>query len=134
EPVVSSSYGAVNATGRGVGGVDADGAGEGGEVIIGGAPVSKGREAQVAKAGDYRFFAGWRSDPFFFDAGGALNNFEFTGEDFFADKNVCSIALELPTNALGSGVWLGLWHRTLTQADGNGPAWLEVTRGAGPPP
>jgi hypothetical protein len=24
-----------------------------------------GREASVTNAGDYRFFAGWRSDPFF---------------------------------------------------------------------
>ena len=28
----------------------------------------------VTEAGDYRFFAGWRSDPFFFDTRGALNN------------------------------------------------------------
>src|SRR5215471_2433210 len=59
-----------------------------------GAPVSMGREAQVTQAGDYRFFAGWRSDPFFFDAG-AFNNFQFVGKDFFADKDVCSIALEV---------------------------------------
>ena len=28
----------------------------------------------MAEAGDYRIFAGWRSDPFFFDTEGALNN------------------------------------------------------------
>ena len=42
----------------------------GGQVIVEGVPVSIGREAQVTQAGDYRFFAGWRSDSFFFDAGG----------------------------------------------------------------
>ena len=26
-----------------------------------------GPEARVTEAGDHRFFAGWRSDPFFFD-------------------------------------------------------------------
>jgi hypothetical protein len=36
-----------------------------GEVIVGEAPVSHGKEALVTNAGDYRFFAGWRSDPSF---------------------------------------------------------------------
>ena len=48
----------------------------------------------MTEADDYRFFAGWRSDPFFFDVQGALNNLQFTGDDFFADKDVCSIVLE----------------------------------------
>src|SRR6266566_3958795 len=50
----------------------------------------------VTEAGAYRFFAGWRSDPFFFDIAGVLNHFQLTGQDTFADKDVCSIALELP--------------------------------------
>ena len=41
--------------------------GAGGKVIVEGVPVSTGREAHVTQAGDHRFFAGWRSDPFFFD-------------------------------------------------------------------
>ena len=45
-----------------------------GEVIVEGAPVSVGREALVTKAGDYRFFFGWRSDPFFFDANGQFQS------------------------------------------------------------
>jgi pimeloyl-ACP methyl ester carboxylesterase len=53
----------------------------------------------VTEAGDYRFFAGWRSDPFFFDTMGALNNLQFTGDDFFTDKDVCSIVLEVPNSA-----------------------------------
>ena len=66
----------------------------------------------LTEAGDYRFFAGWRSDPFFFDTEGALNNLQFTGHDFFADANVCSIALEVPNSALGHGrigLWIARW-------------------------
>ena len=33
---------------------------------------------------------------------GARNNLQFTGEDFFADKDVCSIVLEVPNSALGT--------------------------------
>jgi hypothetical protein len=71
--------GALTATVRRVEGPDASGRGEGGEIIVQGAPVSTGRVAQVTEASAYCFFAGWRSDPFFFDAGGALNNLQFTG-------------------------------------------------------
>ena len=56
---------AQTATLRRVEGVDAAQMGDGGEAIIEGAPVSSGPEAQVTQAGEYRFFAGWRSDPFF---------------------------------------------------------------------
>jgi len=66
------------------------------------------RAAQITEAGEYRFFAGWRSDPFFFGANGVMNHLRFTGDDFFADKDVCSIVLELPNAALGRNN-LGLW-------------------------
>jgi Domain of unknown function (DUF4331) len=122
--------GAQTATVRRVEGADAAGNGDGGETIIENAPVSTGQDAQVTNAGDCRFFAGWRSDPFFFDAAGLLNNFQFTGDDFFADKNVCSIVLELPNTALGSGSRVGLWHRTLIPANGAGGDWVQVDRGA----
>jgi hypothetical protein len=75
-------------------GPQAAGTADGGRVIVDGAPVSVGREARVTEAGDTRFFAGWRSDPFFCDVEGAKNNFQFTSDDFFADKDVCSIVLE----------------------------------------
>jgi hypothetical protein len=123
----ASENGAQSATVRRVEGADAAGTGEGGEVIIEGAPVSSGPEAQVTQAGDYRFFAGWRSDPFFYDVGGALNDFQFTGSDYFADKDVCSIVLELPNNELGS-TEVNLWHRALVPEDGAG--WIQVDRGA----
>ena len=106
---------------------DAAGTGDGGDAIIEGAPVSLGAEARVTEAGDYRFFAGWRSDPFFFDAGGALNDFQFTGDDFFADADVCSIVLELPNSELGGGE-VGLWHRALLPAEDG--EWAQVERGA----
>ncbi len=122
-----SENGAQSATVRRVEGADAAGTGEGGEAIIEGAPVSTGPEAQVTEAGDYRFFAGWRSDPFFYDVGGALNDFQFTGSDYFADKDVCSIVLELPNDELGA-TEVGLWHRALVPEDGAG--WAQVDRGA----
>jgi hypothetical protein len=122
----------MTATVRRAEGSDAAGMGDSGEIIIQEAPVSTGRAARVAAAGAYRFFAGWRSDPFFFDVAGALNNFQFTGEDGFADKDVCSIALELPNSALGSGMSVNLWQRTLVQADGAGSGWVQADRGARP--
>jgi Domain of unknown function (DUF4331) len=122
-----SENGAQSATVRRVEGADAAGTGEGGEAIIEGAPVSTGSEAQVTQAGEYRFFAGWRSDPFFYDVGGALNDFEFTGSDYFADKDVCSIVLELPNNELGA-TEVALWHRALIPEDDAG--WVQVDRGA----
>jgi len=122
-----SENGAQTATVGRVEGADAAGMGDAGTAIIEGAPVSLGREAQVTEVGEYRFFAGWRSDPFFFDAGGALNEFQFTGDDFFADADVCSMVLELPNSELGDG-GVGLWHRSLVSgADGK---WAQVERGA----
>ncbi len=124
----SDQQGTLTATVRRVAGEQADGTGNNndGETIIEGAPVSTGREALVTEAGDYRFFAGWRSDPFFFDTLGALNNLQFTGVDFFTDKDVCSIVLEVPNSALGSGK-IGLWHRTVDGASGK---WVQADRGA----
>src|SRR6202451_3559818 len=85
-----------------------------------------GAKANMAEADGHRFFAGWRSDPFFFDTLGALNNLQFTGVDFFTDKDVCSIVLEVPNSALGSGK-IGLWHRTVDGASGK---WVQADRGA----
>src|SRR5258707_14382712 len=126
--VLFSPYknGAQTATLRRVEGEHAAGTGDGGQTIIEGAPVSTGREARVTESGDFRFFAGWRSDPFFFDTMGALNNLQFTGADFFAVKDVCSIALEVPNSALGSGP-MGLWLRTV---DGTGEEGVQADRGA----
>ena len=118
-----SENGAQTVTVRRVEGGD----GDGGVAIVEDAPVSKGSEAHVSQAGEYRFFAGWRSDPFFYDAGGALNDFQFTGDDFFADGDICSMVLELPNGELGDGE-VRLWHRTLVSADD--ADWRQVERGA----
>jgi hypothetical protein len=122
----SDRSGAQTATLRRVEGEQATGAGDEGKTIIEGARVSTGPDAQVAEAGDYRFFAGWRSDPFFFDVQGALNDLQFTGDDYFTDKDVCSIVLEVPNAALGAKK-LGLWARTVDGASGK---WVQADRGA----
>src|SRR5271169_3648347 len=60
----SDKSGAQTATLRRVEGEQATGTGDDGQTILAGAPVSMAREAHVTSAGDYRFFAGWRGDPF----------------------------------------------------------------------
>jgi hypothetical protein len=126
----SATDGAQTATVRRVEGADAAGTGEAGEAVVEDAPVSIGSAAQVSESGEYRFFAGWRSDPFFFDAEGVLDDFRMSGRDFFADKDVCSIVLELPNDALGAAQ-VAMWHRTLVPA-GAGDGWIQVDRGARP--
>jgi hypothetical protein len=101
---------------------------EDGEVIVEDAPVSAGQEPFVTKAGDSCFFFGWRGDPFFFDANGLFNNMQFTGDDFFADKDVYSIVLELPNSGFGTNE-LGLWARTLENI---GAGWIQADRGGKP--
>ena len=120
---------AQTATLRRVEGAQAAATGDGGRAIVEGAPVSTRPVARVTDAGEYRFFAGWRSDPFFCDVEGAKNNLQFTGDDFFADKNVCSIVLEVPNSALGANE-IRLWARTLCPGDGGG--WVQAERGARP--
>ena len=122
----ASKAGEQTATVRRIEGTRSDRTGNEGVVIVEGAPVSMGREASVTNAGEYRFFAGWRSDPFFFDAQGALNNLKFTGHDFFADKNISSIVLEVPNSKLGSEK-TNVWARTL---DGSSGSWVQADRGA----
>jgi Domain of unknown function (DUF4331) len=121
--------GAQTATLRRSEGAQAAGTGEGAQVIVESAPVSTGQEVRITEAGGYRFFAGWRSDPFFCDVQGAKNDLRFTGDDFFADKDVCSIVLEVPNSALGTKE-IRLWARTL--AAGDGGVWIQAERGARP--
>src|SRR5271169_5542858 len=70
----SSADGSQTATVRRVEGTQAAETGDRGPVIIEAAPVSTGRDERVTQAGGYRFFAGWCSDPFFFDTREALND------------------------------------------------------------
>jgi hypothetical protein len=99
-----------------------------GQIIVEGAPVSMGTEARVTEVGDHRIFAGWRSDSFFFDTRGVVNDLQLTGDDFFADEDVCSIVLEVPNSAFAPKR-LGLWARTLVCAGGK---WVQADRGALP--
>ena len=124
----SRGDGKQTATLRRITGAAPLGALEGGEVIVEDAPVSTGEEAVVKTAADYLFFAGWRSDPFFFDADGFFNGMQFTGADFFADKDVCSMVLELPSAALGLKQ-VGLWART---AEKTAEGWTQADRGGRP--
>jgi hypothetical protein len=126
---IKNGNGAMSATVRRAEGSEAAGRGEEGKVIFQGAPVSMGREAKVVESGAYRLFTGWRSDPFFFDLTGFQNKMQFTGTDFFADKDVCSVTLELPVSDIGGGVRLNLWHRSLVLVDGG---WVQADRGARP--
>src|SRR5215467_13262461 len=126
--LASSENGKQTATVRRLQGKRAAGVGDDGEVIVENAPVSVEREAVVTKAGDYCFFFGWRSDPFFFDVNGNFNNMQFTGDDFFKDKNVCSIVIELPTSALGTNK-MGIWTRTV---DKTAEGWIQADRGGRP--
>jgi hypothetical protein len=116
------------ATLRRVVGAEAAGMDDSGQIIVVGGAVSTGPEPRVTEVGDYHFFAGWRSDPFFFDVRGAMNGLQFTGDAFFADKDVCSIVLEVSNSVLGPKR-LGLWARTL---DGAGGKWVQADRGALP--
>jgi hypothetical protein len=124
----SSEDGKQTATVRRLQGVLAGGVGEEGEVIVRKAPVSVGQAALVTKAGDCRFFFGWRSDPFFFDVNGNFNHMHFMGNDFFTDKNVCSIVLELPNSVLGKNE-VGIWARTV---DKTVEGWVQADRGGRP--
>src|SRR5215813_2737619 len=124
----ASEDGTQTATVRRTQGARAVGPCDDGEVIVEQAPVSVGREALITKAGDYCFFFGWRSYPFFFDANGNFNHMQFTGEDFFADKNVCSIALALPNSALGADE-VRVWARTVEKTVGG---WSQAERGGRP--
>ena len=124
----SSENGKQTATVRRTQGARAVGVCDDGEVMVENAPVSVEREALVTNAGDYRFFFGWRSDSFFFDVNGNFNQMQFTGDDFFKDKNVCSIVIELPNSALGTRA-VGIWARTVDKtADG----WVQADRGGRP--
>ena len=123
----SCDDGRQTATLRRVQGPPATGACDEGEVVVE-APVSVGQEAVVTKAGDCSLFVGWRSDPFFFDTNGFFNKMQFAGDDFFVDKNVCGIVLELPNSALGNKE-VGLWARTLEKT---GEGWVQAERGGRP--
>jgi hypothetical protein len=89
-----------------------------GEVIIEGIPVDFDATARPVQAGDCRISIGVRSDPFFADGEGAFHDFQFTGEDTFAGKNILSMALEVPNEMLGQGPEIAVWCTSSVRRDG----------------
>jgi len=96
----------------------ARGTGPVGQIIIQDAPVSFTQEARITTEGQFRFFAGLRSEPFFADPTGFFNNLQWSGQDFWAGKNVFSIALDVPNSALGPQSQIGIWGRTMAMVEG----------------
>lgn len=96
----------------------ARGAGPVGEVILQDAPVSFSQEAQITNQGPYRFYAGLRSEPFFADPDGFVDNMRWTGRDGWAGKNVFGIVLDVPNDAFGLQPQLGIWGRTMALVHG----------------
>ncbi|MFC5910338.1 DUF4331 family protein [Streptacidiphilus monticola] len=100
----------------------------GGQVVVSEAAVDLGHRPSLVQSGGYRFFAGLRSDPFFADLDGIVNDFQWTGRDFGIDKNVFGIVLEVDDGELGEGP-VGVWARVSLRQNGG---LLSVDRGAHP--
>jgi len=119
----SSEDGKQTATVRCVQGEGAAGVGDEGEVFVEEAPVSVGREAIVTKAGDYRFFLRLAERSVLFRRKRQFQSHAVHRDDFFKDKNVCSIVIELPNSALGNNE-MGIWARTV---DKTSDGWIQPT-------
>lgn len=106
-----------------------------GSKIFDGVEVSFGKEPNIAEFEDVTFFAGARSDAFFFDYDGVKELFDtsggrnFTaphlgsespwkGVDSNSRANVCSMVIELPTSALGANPDIRVWGRCSVRRDG----------------
>src|SRR5215813_11979009 len=106
-----------------------------GKKIVGDAEVSFGPKPNIVKAGDYTFFAGSRSDAFFFDFDGIKNLFDisgkrnftephlggpspWTGVDSNTEANVFSTVIELPTERLGGNPGIKIWGRCSLRVNG----------------
>jgi len=105
-----------------------------GERIFEAVEVSSGTTPVIAQSDSVTFFAGPRSDAFFFDFDGIKNLFDITGgRNFTAPHlggtspwtgvdsnlaaNVFSIAIELPTTALGAHPDIRIWGRCSLRRD-----------------
>lgn len=99
-------------------GLAAGSTGSVGEVVIRDAPVSFTPDARMTIEGQYQFFTGLRSEPFFADPDGFINNMQWTGRDGWAGKNIFGIVLEVPSSALGPNPRIGLWGRTMAPVHG----------------
>src|ERR1700752_2589659 len=115
---------------------DAESAEAVGEKLFSEVPVSfVGDEPHVATSGDFAFFAGARSDAFFFDFDGVKKLFDtsdqrnftdltlpgespWTGVDSNTQANVFSTAIEMPTGFLGADPDIRIWGRCSLRRDG----------------
>jgi hypothetical protein len=106
-----------------------------GTKVVDGADVSFGTPPNIVTSGRYTFFAGRRSDAFFFDYDGIKNLFDtsggrnftaphlggksvWTGVDSNAEANVFSMVIELPTSELGPDPDVNIWGRCSLRRDG----------------
>jgi len=106
-----------------------------GTKIISDAACSFGPKPNIVKSGAYTFFAGSRSDAFFFDFDGIKNLFDtrgkrnftephlsgkspWTGVDSNTEANVFSTVMELPTSELGGNPAIRIWGRCSVRENG----------------
>ncbi|MDI1317777.1 MAG: DUF4331 family protein [Flavobacterium sp.] len=90
------------------------------DAAIGNVKISQyGQTPIIATQNEYKFFAGPRDDPFFFDLGqfrailsGTAPGFNNPGTDTFAGTNVLSLVVEVPKSTLGSAASLNVWAET----------------------
>lgn len=110
-------------------GAEAQTADVAGEVLAENVPVGFGEDVQAIEADGCRLFIGVRSDPFFADIEGVLHEFNFTGADAFAGKNVLSIVLEGPDEQFGTDAQIGIWATVTLRTDGS---LVQMDRGGHP--
>ncbi|WP_396899421.1 DUF4331 family protein [Mycolicibacterium sp.] len=106
-----------------------------GERIFTDVEVSFGKEPNIVETNGFRFFAGARSDAFFFDFDGIKNLFDitggrnftaphlggespWTGQDSNTEANVFSMVMELPTEQLDADPDIRIWGRCSVRRDG----------------
>lgn len=106
-----------------------------GTKIVADAEISLGATPNIVRSGIYTFFAGSRSDAFFFDYDGIKNLFDtsggrnftaphlggkspWTGKDSNTAANVLSMAIEMPTADLGGKPAIRIWGRCSVRRDG----------------
>lgn len=114
-----SSDGSLSATLWRATGTEARGVGSVGEAVLRAVPLSAGVSEESTESQGHRFFAGPRSDPFFADRDGFANGMQWTGRDYFAEKDVFGIVLEIPNSALAGGPGIAVWARTVGIATGH---------------
>ena len=102
----------------------------GGELLTASLPVSfDGTRPARRGPAPIRLCAGLRSDPFFADVEGALHGLVWTGHDDFAENNVDSIAVEIPSEMLGGNPVIGVWVTISLRREG---ALVQMDRGGNP--